>query len=142
MQAYQQYRVRLSDNPDGTPRWTGEGAEGLGKGGVKAWSKLDIVAADRRPLAPAVDPPVHPFQVNRINEHWQASGGGLWGDGHLATVHAVAAGQQLHPAGVGAALRFLLAHTLLLVLLVLSPVLQPVCAHDCAGGPVRQCGWH
>lgn len=91
MQAYQQYRVRLSDNPDGTPRWTGDGAEGLGKGGVAAWSKLDIVAADRRPLAPAADPPIHPFQVNRINEHWQASAGGLWGDACWGPVHVVAA---------------------------------------------------
>lgn len=64
--------MRLSDNPDGTPRWTGDGAEGIGKDGVKAWMKLDIVAADRRPVPPAAQPQTQPFMVNRVNEHWQA----------------------------------------------------------------------
>lgn len=78
LQARNQFKVRLSDNPDGTTRWTGDGAEGLGKGGVKAWMKLDIVAADRRPLAPAAQPQTHPFVVNRVNEHWQARAADCW----------------------------------------------------------------
>lgn len=66
------HKVRLTDNPDKTPRWTGDGVEGVGKGAVKVWSKLDIVAADRRPLPPAAQPATHPIVANRVNEHWQA----------------------------------------------------------------------
>lgn len=87
LQAFQQYKVRLSNNPDGTPRWTGEGAYGLGKDGVRVWSEQDIVAADRRPLPPAAEPPTQPIPVNRVNEHWQASAGCSWWDG-LAIVCA------------------------------------------------------
>lgn len=73
--------VRLSDNPDGSVRWADPGVDGFGKDAVKAFLQEDPVAADRRPLAPAAVPELHPIVVNRINEHWQVGGRGSepWG---------------------------------------------------------------
>lgn len=66
-----QTRLRLSDNPDGSLRWS-EGLGGFCKGGVKVFLGEDEVAADRRPTAPAAEPELQPIVVNRINEHWEA----------------------------------------------------------------------
>lgn len=64
-------KVRLSDNPDGSVRWSAGGLGGFGKGAVKVFLSQDPVAADRRPTAPEAQPELHPIVVNRTNEHWQ-----------------------------------------------------------------------
>lgn len=64
-------KVRLSNNQDGSIRWADPGVDGLGKGAVTAFVSEDLVAADRRPLAPAAQPELQPIVVNHTNEHWQ-----------------------------------------------------------------------
>lgn len=63
-------KVRLSDYPDGTVRWS-HGLGGFNKDAVKVFLSEDEVAADRRPTAPAAQPELQPIVVNRTNEHWQ-----------------------------------------------------------------------
>lgn len=70
-QLHNHVRIRLMDNPDGTPNWS-EGVDGIDKKGVAVFCSMDKVAADRRPTAPDAQPEIQPIKVNRINEHWQA----------------------------------------------------------------------